>query len=374
MAIILNKITNVCVTDGEKQIFKNNEPLSMVGVKTDLIATSLVNTSSVLFAEDGSGNKLTLELKSEIGKKTGFLNFTDTSNVEHRVFETTKDEIVFNVPARGLIPVSNDDFTTKTYTDNLILETNNTVSTLSTSLTTRIDSSDSKIVNLGTGLGTANSDIMLLDTFTNNINTDLIDLTSRVDVVESVIPTFSAYLVGEYKFLAGNATPAKFLLCDGAEVLRDTYSALFAIIGVSFGSTSGTTFKLPDLRGRVLAASSATYPIGTSAGNNTQVLTTGQLPTHTHTPTITGAAAYTGSSAQRYIKTGTRADNAVYYGGASGSAILAYHPANNETFSAIDSQATHTHSITISNTGNGDTIDMRQPTLYAGNWYIYTGV
>jgi microcystin-dependent protein len=44
--------------------------------------------------------------------------------------------------------------------------------------------------------------------------------------------------------------PTNYLLCDGREVSRSTYSMLFAVIGESFGSGDGVnTFNLPDLRG-----------------------------------------------------------------------------------------------------------------------------
>ena len=41
-----------------------------------------------------------------------------------------------------------------------------------------------------------------------------------------------------------------FLLCDGAEVSRTAYTALFATIGTTFGTGDGsTTFNIPDYRG-----------------------------------------------------------------------------------------------------------------------------
>lgn len=60
---------------------------------------------------------------------------------------------------------------------------------------------------------------------------------------------------------AGNTIPNGYLLCDGSEISRITYSNLFAIIGESYGSGDGeTTFNLPNLIGRFL-----------EGGNNTNV-------------------------------------------------------------------------------------------------------
>lgn len=48
----------------------------------------------------------------------------------------------------------------------------------------------------------------------------------------------------------GDAAPTGYLLCNGAEVSRSTYSALYSAIGDAFGAGDGsTTFNLPDMRG-----------------------------------------------------------------------------------------------------------------------------
>ena len=52
---------------------------------------------------------------------------------------------------------------------------------------------------------------------------------------------------------AGATPPAGWLLCDGRQVSRTTYAALYAAIGSAHGSGDGTsTFNLPDYRGRFL--------------------------------------------------------------------------------------------------------------------------
>ena len=49
--------------------------------------------------------------------------------------------------------------------------------------------------------------------------------------------------------LAVSAVPADYLECNGQAVSRTTYAALFAVIGTTYGSTTGSNFKVPDLRG-----------------------------------------------------------------------------------------------------------------------------
>ncbi len=48
---------------------------------------------------------------------------------------------------------------------------------------------------------------------------------------------------------AGTTTPDGYLWCDGTDVSRTTYQALFTVIGTAYGVGNGTTtFTLPDLQ------------------------------------------------------------------------------------------------------------------------------
>lgn len=87
---------------------------------------------------------------------------------------------------------------------------------------------------------------------------------------------------------AGAAAPAGWLLCDGSVVSRATYADLFAVVGVVFntGGEAGTDFRLPNLKGRVpvgLDAGQAEFDaLGETGGEKTHVLTTAEMPAHTH--------------------------------------------------------------------------------------------
>ena len=87
----------------------------------------------------------------------------------------------------------------------------------------------------------------------------------------------------------GAAAPSGYLLCDGREVSRATYSALFAAIGEVWGVGDGaTTFNLPDLQGRVLAGAgpglgTGLDSVGETGGSATHTLTTNEIPAHSHT-------------------------------------------------------------------------------------------
>lgn len=52
--------------------------------------------------------------------------------------------------------------------------------------------------------------------------------------------------------LSSDTIPEGYLLCDGSEISRTTYSTLFSVIGTTYGAGDGsTTFNIPDLQGKV---------------------------------------------------------------------------------------------------------------------------
>jgi microcystin-dependent protein len=113
---------------------------------------------------------------------------------------------------------------------------------------------------------------------------------------------------------AGATEPSGWLLCYGQAVSRTTYAGLFAVISTTYGTGDGsTTFNLPDLRGRVVAGqddmggSSANRltgvtgsvdgdVLGGTGGTETHTLSTSEMPSHTHSPTLNGATVYEGGA------------------------------------------------------------------------------
>lgn len=98
----------------------------------------------------------------------------------------------------------------------------------------------------------------------------------------STPPTAAIHMYG------GTSAPTGWLLCNGAAVSRSTYSALFAIVGTTYGAGDGSsTFNLPDLRDRFPVGSGTTYSAGSVGGAATHTLTEAEMPAHTHTATST---------------------------------------------------------------------------------------
>ena len=62
----------------------------------------------------------------------------------------------------------------------------------------------------------------------------------------SYLPAAKVALCGEVKWYAGKSVPSGWLLCNGATISRTTYSALYNVIGTTYGAGDGsTTFNLP---------------------------------------------------------------------------------------------------------------------------------
>jgi len=95
----------------------------------------------------------------------------------------------------------------------------------------------------------------------------------------------SCKMLGEIILWAGTAPPVdtRLLLCDGSSIDSADYPDLYALIGLTYGGTGPADFYLPDLRGRVAIASSGTHSLGDAGGTETVTLSTGEMPSHTHT-------------------------------------------------------------------------------------------
>ena len=92
-------------------------------------------------------------------------------------------------------------------------------------------------------------------------------------------------VTGEIKFggWALASIPLGYLLCDGSAVSRSTYAELFTAVSTRFGVGNGsTTFNLPDLRSVFPRGSPAATEAGGTGGESTHVLTTAEMPSHTH--------------------------------------------------------------------------------------------
>jgi microcystin-dependent protein len=174
--------------------------------------------------------------------------------------------------------------------------------------------------------------------------------------------------MGMIMMFAGNFNPRNWMYCDGRSLAISQYTALFSIIGTTYGGDGHTYFNLPDLRGRVAVGVGrgpglADYPAGSIGGSERVTLTTNELPAHTHgvqasaevqvkIPVNTQESATT-SPKGAYL---AKAEHSIYMDEASGNDFLA------------DPQVTSTISVQAQSTGVGVPHVNMQP--YLGCNYI----
>lgn len=102
--------------------------------------------------------------------------------------------------------------------------------------------------------------------------------------------------IGEIKIIGANFAPVGYAFCDGQLLAIATYTALFTLLGTTYGGDGQTTFALPDLRGRVplhQGTGSGLSPrvIGSQSGVEAVTLSAAQMPTHTHPVSATNVVA-----------------------------------------------------------------------------------
>jgi len=106
--------------------------------------------------------------------------------------------------------------------------------------------------------------------------------------------------LGQIQPFAFGIIPKGWAQCNGQLMSIQQNSALFSLLGTTFGGNGTTTFGLPDLRGRVSAGQGAgpgltPRGMGQQIGSENVTLITGQLPAHGHALIGSTSAANTDS-------------------------------------------------------------------------------
>lgn len=154
--------------------------------------------------------------------------------------------------------------------------------------------------------------------------------------------------LGEIRIFGFSYAPYAWATCNGALVPLRQQSALYTLLGTTYGGDGSTTFQLPNLAARgVCNAGQApglnTYALGQTFGDNAVTLTVAQIASHSHQ-----ANAYEGGS-------GTRTPNP-----ATGSALSATDIIT-PFVSAVPDQTLSPVAITPA--GGGQPHENRQPGL-----------
>ncbi len=106
--------------------------------------------------------------------------------------------------------------------------------------------------------------------------------------------------VAEIRPFAGNFEPTGWAFCDGRLLSISQNTALFSLLGTTYGGNGTSNFALPDLRSRAPMHAGdgpglTPRSLGESAGAESVTISPAQAPPHTHTLHASSTVANTAS-------------------------------------------------------------------------------
>ncbi len=153
--------------------------------------------------------------------------------------------------------------------------------------------------------------------------------------------------IGEIRLFAGNFAPRNWAVCAGQLLAIASNTALFSILGTTYGGDGRTTFALPDIRSRVPVGPGrgpglSDYRIGEKKGSEDVTLLVSEIPTHTHLFQATNEPANQLTATNH---------------------IMGSEPAGATAFYVNENPSTEMSPLAIANTGGSQPHENRQPFL-----------
>jgi microcystin-dependent protein len=148
--------------------------------------------------------------------------------------------------------------------------------------------------------------------------------------------------IGQIIMFGGNFAIQGYAMCDGQILSIPQNTALFSILGTTYGGNGTTTFGLPDLRGRLpmhvgQGPGLTPHSLGEKSGQENVTLAAAQMPTHNHPAqgTAKGSTSSLDSNSPQGKVLGTAGRGTSFYGSGSPDVDM----------------ATGTVQVTVENTG-----------------------
>ena len=156
--------------------------------------------------------------------------------------------------------------------------------------------------------------------------------------------------IGTIQSFGFNFAPSGWALCNGQIMAITQNTALFSLIGTSYGGNGTSTFQLPNLQGRVpihqgIGSSGIPYIIGESAGTENTTLLVSNMPAHNHLISVQSAVGTTEKPAGQFPALAQDA---------GGNAVTVYSPTTDNS---------HFAPTAVSLTGGSTPISNLQPYL-----------
>jgi microcystin-dependent protein len=166
--------------------------------------------------------------------------------------------------------------------------------------------------------------------------------------------------LAEIRMFGGNFAPRAWMLCQGQLLSIAQWTAVFALVGTTYGGDGQTTFGVPDFRGRMALGTGQgpgqpNIDLGEMAGVMSTTLLTTNLPMHNHT--LSGAVtpqANAGTDGQTDDPTNRRLMGSSNFTGATADLVNMANPVS---------------TLTVGNAGSSQPFNNQSP--YLGINFIF---
>ena len=164
--------------------------------------------------------------------------------------------------------------------------------------------------------------------------------------------------LGEIRAFGFNFAPRGWAMCNGQILPIAQNTALFSLLGTTYGGNGQTTFALPNLQSRVplhfgQGPGLSSYDLGEMTGTENTTLLVTQMPMHTHAV----VAAVSASDASGTVT--TAAGNVLAVPNSAGDNYPCYAPAA----SAVSPLAPSSLSVQVGVAGGSQPFSVLQPIL-----------
>lgn len=158
-------------------------------------------------------------------------------------------------------------------------------------------------------------------------------------------------MIGEIRMFAGNFAPKSWAFCQGQILSIASNTALFSILGTTYGGNGTTTFALPNLSGRVPVGAGQGpglqfWQLGQAQGSDSNTLTSANLAAHSHP--ATGTVHVSPNNGTSNNPQGNTLANGIGRNSTTGSSVQVNAYAN----TADGDMGANSAVITIGNTGS----------------------
>jgi microcystin-dependent protein len=115
--------------------------------------------------------------------------------------------------------------------------------------------------------------------------------------------------VAEIRIFPFNFAPKGWAFCDGQILPLSQNTALFSLLGTTYGGDGKSNFALPDMQGNVpmhpgQGPGLSLHDLGETGGSDTVSLLESETPSHSHAWTVSAADAQTGSPTSQLFASG----------------------------------------------------------------------